>query len=515
MTSTAKKPVLTCQEIVKRYPGVLALDRVHLDIKHGEVHGLIGENGAGKSTLMKILAGVISSDEGEIQLDGVPVKFSNPRHANDLGIALVHQELNLVPHLSVADNIFLGRELVSKTGLIRVQEQNLACAELLCGLDKNIDPRSEVCQLRVGQQQIVEIAKALNSQSRVIFMDEPTSALSDSEVNALYKMIRSLRESGVSVVYVSHKLDELLSITDRITVLRDGKFVQTVETANTDRETVVRLMVGRHLNELYVHSHPLQGCVERLRVENLTLIRNGAHRPVVDQLSFSANSGEVLGIFGLMGAGRTEMLEAIYGLYPRRTSGSIAIDGVPTRILSPSHALKQGIGLVPEDRKLQGLILRMSVEQNISLSSLSEFEKWWLLSRRGEREHAKNCQQQFAIKSPTLEQAVRTLSGGNQQKVVLSKVLSRKPKVLMLDEPTRGIDVNAKRELYGLVDRLKCEGMAVIIVSSELPEILGISDRILVMCEGCKTAEFDRASMNEEVLMQAAVPKQRPARRLE
>ena len=424
----------------------------------------------------------------------------------DRGIALVHQELNLVPYLSVAENIFLGRELVSPCGLIRSQDQNEQCRKLLADLDDTIDPRTEVHRLRVGQQQVVEIAKAINSRARVIFMDEPTSAISDHEVESLFRLIRSLRDSGVSIVYVSHKLDELLSISDRITVLRDGRLVDTLDTADADRDTIVRLMVGRQLDDLYVHSPALPDRCERLRVDSLTLLRKHARRPLVDRVSFSASGGEVLGIFGLMGAGRTELLESIFGLHPGRMTGTVAIDGVSSVITSPEQALSSGLGLVPEDRKHQGLILGMSVAQNISLSNLAEMETAWLLSGQREREHAQSFVEQFSIRTPSVAQRVGALSGGNQQKVVLSKVLSRKPRVLMLDEPTRGIDVSAKREIYGLIDRLKKEGIAIVVVSSELPELLGIADRIMVMCEGRKTGEFERSAANEEVLMRAAVP---------
>lgn len=508
MTSAVQQLLLAGEGISKRYPGVVALDRVDFTVHVGEVHGLIGENGAGKSTLMKILAGIIQPDEGVIRLAGQPIQLSSPRDANDRGIALVHQELNLVPYLTVAENIFLGRELVSKAGLIRANEQERSCRQLLAELDPSIDPRSEVHRLRVGQQQVVEIAKAINCKARVIFMDEPTSAISDTEVAALFQLISSLRNSGVSIVYVSHKLDELLKFTDRITVLRDGKFVQTVQTSQADRNTIVRLMVGRELSDLYVHSPPQPQRCERLRVDSLTLNRKNTERPVVDNFSFEAYGGEVLGIFGLMGSGRTELLETVFGLHAQQMSGEITIDGVPKTIDSPAEAIRLGLGLVPEDRKRQGLILSMSVEQNISLSNLQDMESSGILSHHRERQHAESYVQQFAIKTPAVTQPVRTLSGGNQQKVVLSKVLSSKPRVLMLDEPTRGIDVSAKREIYALIDRLKREGMAVIVVSSELPELLGIADRILVMCEGCKTAEFDRRDASEELLMQAAVPKE-------
>lgn len=504
--AAGSRVVLSAEGIVKRYPGVLALDQVSFEVRAGEVHGLIGENGAGKSTLMHILAGTNHADEGVIRLDGEPVQFVNPRDASDRGIALVHRELNLVPHLSVAENVFLGRELVSSVGLIRSREQNEQCRKLLASLDATIDPRAEVHSLRVGQQQIVEIAKTINSNARVIFMDEPTSAISNEEVESLFRLIRSLREAGVSIVYVSHKLEELLHISDRITVLRDGQLVETVQTVDANRDSIVSLMVGRRLDDLYVRSPALSGQSERLRVEALTLTRRHARRPLVDRVSFYVRGGEVFGIFGLMGAGRTELLESIFGLHPSRMTGSIAIDNVSRKFASPEQALQSGLGLVLEDRKHQGLILGMSIEQNMSLSNLSEIENAVLLNRRREREHAQSFVEQFSIRTPNVTQPVRALSGGNQQKVVLSKVLSRKPGVLMLDEPTRGIDVSAKREIYGLIDRLKQQGIAIVLVSSELPELLGVADRIMVMCEGRTTGEFERSAANEKTLMRAAVP---------
>lgn len=498
--------MLSGRGIVVRYPGVVALDHVDFDVVAGEVHGLIGENGAGKSTLMKVLSGVARPDEGTIHLNGHSVSLDNPRVASNLGIAMVHQELNLVPHLSVAENVFLGRELVSPLGFVCHREQIRKTRELLSKLDDTIDPQVEVCRLRVGQQQVIEIAKAIYGQARVIFMDEPTSALSESEVNSLFRLIRSLRASGVSIVYVSHKLDELLAISDRITVLRDGKFVQTVPSSQADRDTIVRLMVGRPLQDLYVHTPPQTSKSERLRVDSLTLRSKKWQRPVVEDVSLSAYSGEVLGIFGLMGAGRTELLEAIYGLHSQRTTGALWVDGVALKMDSPHKAMHYGLGLVPEDRKQQGLILSMPVDQNVSLANLESLESAGLLSHRRERMLAQHYVEQFAIKTPTLKQQVRTLSGGNQQKVALSKVLSRTPKILMLDEPTRGIDVSAKREIYATIDRLKREAMAIIVVSSDLPELLGIADRIVVLCEGRKTGEFVRANATEEALMQAAVP---------
>lgn len=500
-----KQLVLEARAIVKRFPGVLALDRVDFQIYAGEVHGLIGENGAGKSTLMHILAGAGQPDHGRILLDGRCVDFADTREALDEGISIVYQELNLIPYLTVAENIFLGRELRSVTGLINSKEQNRRCTELLAQLDPTIDPRAEVNNLRVGQQQIVEVAKALNSRARVIFMDEPTSAISDQEVDVLFSLIDSLKRDGISIVYVSHKLNELQRISDRMTVLRDGRLVETVSTKETDYDTIVRLMVGRELSEMFVRTEAKpQG--ERLRVSNLSQKSTTSDFLRVDRVSFAVDAGEVLGVFGLMGAGRTELLESIFGLRPRQTSGAIFVDGKECAIRSPGDAMRHEIGLVPEDRKQEGLVLQLSVEKNISLSSLAQMERGLFLSRRIERAHVDKYVDRFAIRTPSVRQTVRSLSGGNQQKVVLAKVLSSQPRVLLLDEPTRGIDVNAKREIYGLIDELKHRHLAIVVVSSELPELLGIADRIMVMCEGRKTAEFGRNEATEESVMRAAVP---------
>ncbi|QEG34162.1 sugar ABC transporter ATP-binding protein [Bythopirellula goksoeyrii] len=503
--SPSAVPVLSGRGIVKRYPGVLALDHVDFEIHAEEVHGLIGENGAGKTTLMHILAGAQQPSEGKIELDGQPVRFANASEALQQRICIVYQELNLIPHLSVAENVFLGREILTATGLIDAKSQYLRCEKLLAPLDPSIDPRSSVNALRVGQQQIVEIAKALNSEARVIFMDEPTSAISDSEVEVLFKLIDSLRKDGIAIVYVSHKLDELLRITDRITVLRDGKYVDTVTTCDAQQETIVRLMVGRDLSEMYTQ-HAAESGEEVLRVDSISQQSGIGERLRVDGVSFSVAAGEVLGIFGLMGAGRTELLESIYGLHPNTTSGTVSIHGQRCDLRSPAAAMRHGIGLVPEDRKRQGLVLGMSVENNLSLSNIGLIESYAFLNQRLEQRLAENYVEQLSIKTPSVRQKVSVLSGGNQQKVVLGRVLSMAPRVLLLDEPTRGIDINAKREIYALVDQLKHQGLAIVVVSSELPELLGISDRIMVMCEGRKTAEFHREQATEEVVMQAAVP---------
>ncbi len=498
-------PTLVGKGIVKKYPGVIALHGVNFEVRAGEVHGLIGENGAGKSTLMHILAGAQQPTAGQILLDGNPVHFTSTSDALQLGVSIVYQELNLIPYLTVADNIFLGREKVGTWGLIDAASQNQRCKELLEPLDASIDPRARVNTLRVGQQQIVEIAKSLNSQSRVIFMDEPTSAISDSEVEVLFELIDSLRKDGMAVVYVSHRLHELLRITDRITVLCDGKLVDTIQTRTTNQETIVRLMVGRDQCPVYEKRESRIG-QELLRVESLSQRSPVGDHLLVDSVSFSVAAGEVLGVFGLMGAGRTELMESVFGLHPNTTCGRVFLRGQKCQINSPADAMSYGIGLVPEDRKEQGLILGMSVENNISLSSISTIEKFCFLNRGLEERHAKSYIDKLSIKTPSVRQATQSLSGGNQQKVVLGRVLSTKPQVLLLDEPTRGIDVQAKREIYSLIDQLKQQGLAIVVVSSEMPELLAISDRVMVMCEGRKAAEFGRAEATEINLMRAAVP---------
>ncbi len=396
---SSSPPVLAGRSIVKRFPGVVALDRVDFEVRAGEVHGLIGENGAGKTTLMHILAGAQQPSEGQILLDGQPIRFASTCDALQHRISIVYQELNLIPYLTVAENIFLGREIVSSFGWIDANSQNLRCSELLKPLDPTIDPRAPLNSLRVGQQQIVEIAKALNSKARVLFMDEPTSAISDSEVEVLFRLIRSLSREGIAVVYVSHKMDELLRITDRITVLRDGRFVETVQTDQTTQEAIVRLMVGRDLSQMYA-KHSATKSSEVLRVESLSQHSPARKGLIVDRVSFAVAAGEVLGIFGLMGAGRTELLESIFGMHPTTTYGSVYLHGTRRDIRSPAQAMSCGIGLVPEDRKQQGLVLDLSVQNNISLSNIGLIERFGLLHRRLEEQHAQSYVTSFRSRHP-------------------------------------------------------------------------------------------------------------------
>ena len=498
--------LLEAEGISKGFPGVQALDQVSLKVHAGKLTALLGENGAGKSTLMNILAGVFRPDRGTIRYLGRPVQFHSTREAQTAGIAIIFQELNLIPQLSVAENIFLGREPLNRLGMIDYNRINREAAQLLTELECEIDPEIPVRRLRVGQQQIVEIAKALSLKARVMIMDEPTSAITEQEIATLFRLIKRLKAAGTGMIYITHKLEELFEIADDVTVFRDGKWVGSRPMASLDRSTMIQMMVGRDLSELYPKT-PSQGTEALLQVEGLTLRSTEAPSVrLVDRFDFHVHQGEVLGIFGLMGAGRTELLETIFGLHPHLTEGAITLGGNPLTIRSPRDAIRAGIALAPEDRKGQGLVLKMTVAENASLSAIGQCERGGLIRPSKETALVDRFVQRFTIKTPSLQQVIRNLSGGNQQKVVLAKWLSTDPKVLLLDEPTRGIDINAKKEIYRLIDELTQTGLAVVMVSSELPEVLAISDRILVMCEGKKTGEFNRAEATEERIMEAALP---------
>ncbi len=506
MNSQPNRAILEARGIVKSFPGVVAVDDVSLSVYQGEVNALVGENGAGKTTLMNILAGVYSPDAGRILLEGKEVIFSDTRQAQERGIAIIHQELNLIPYLSVAENIFLGREFVTRLGFMDYARMNRKAADLLAELQLPIAPRAPVANLRVGQQQVVEIAKALSSEARVIIMDEPTSAISEHEVEVLFRLIGTLKQQGVAIVYITHKLEELFRIGDRVAVLRDGKLVAYSPLKDVSRDDIVRMMVGRDLRNLY-RKPPSTGQEEVLRAEHVALTHPDRKNDyLVHDVSLSVNRGEVLGVFGLMGDGRTELLEAIFGLHPNDSSGELFVEGAHVSIRSPSDAIEAGIGLAPEDRKRAGLIPIMSVGANITLASLKKTEQFLFLRKALEKALAEKYVRRLNIKTPSLRQIVQNLSGGNQQKVILAKWLATQPKALLLDEPTRGIDVNAKREIYRLIDELTRAGLGIVMVSSELPEILAVSDRIIVMSEGRKTAEFSRAEANEEKIMKAALP---------
>jgi len=498
--------ILEAQGIMKSFPGVKALDDVSITLRSGRLTALLGENGAGKSTLMNIIAGVFPQDAGDVRLAGEVVHFSTTREASEAGIAMIFQELNLVSNLTVAQNIFLGREPTNKLGFIDAAKMNRDAADLLTELDLDVAPTTPLGQLRVGQQQVVEIAKAISCDARVLIMDEPTSAITEHEIDVLFGIVEKLKQQGVAIAYITHKLEELTRIGDDAVVMRDGKLIGAAPLKDLSRDEIVHMMVGREMEKRADRASATVG-PEVLRLEGLSL----AHpdRPgdyLLNDVSLSTHQGEVLGIFGLMGAGRTELLETIFGLHTRGSSGSFFVHGEPVTIDSPAAAIAHGLALAPEDRKHEGLVLGMTVAENTSLACLSRFERHGFLDEVAERQMVDRSVARFRVKTPSIKQIIRNLSGGNQQKVILGKWLATKPLVLLLDEPTRGIDVQAKDEIYSLIHELSESGLAVIVVSSELPEILAIADRVVVMCEGRKTAEFSRDEANEESMMQAALP---------
>jgi ABC-type sugar transport system ATPase subunit len=505
--SSPENNVLEARGISKSFPGVKALDDVHLTLRRGRLTALLGENGAGKSTLMNIVAGVIPPDAGILRLAGQEVRFTRTREARDAGIAMIFQELNLIPHLTVAENIFLGCEPLTRLGLLDSATMNRRAADLLIQLDLDVSPEAPVDSLRVGEQQVVEIARALSGDARIIIMDEPTSALSGHEIEVLHNLILDLKRRGVALAYITHKLEELDGIADDATVMRDGRVVGEAPFQDLTRDQVVRWMIGREMNDLHARRPAALGD-EALRVIGISL--RHPERPadwLLRDISFTIHRGETLGLFGLMGAGRTELLETLFGLHPDAAEGEIRVAGREARIASPADAIAQGLALAPEDRKREGLVLEMSVGENTSLASLRQVTRFGCVNDRVERQHVQRFLERFRVRTPSLTQCIRNLSGGNQQKVILGKWLATRPKVLLLDEPTRGIDVNAKREIYELLNELTADGLAVMVVSSELPEILAIADRIVVLCEGRQTAEFSRAEATAERVMQAALPR--------
>jgi ribose transport system ATP-binding protein len=495
----AGEVLLKLEGIGKSFPGVRALHNVHLEVRKGEVHALVGENGAGKSTLMKILSGAYTRDAGEIYWEGQPIVIHNPRAAQDLGIGIIYQEFNLVPQLSIAENVWISREPFRNRALqlIDWKEMRRRTQDLLDELHLPLDPKRLVAGLGVAQQQMVEIAKALSLDAKLLIMDEPTSALTDTEINQLFTLIRRLKARGVSVVFISHHLDEVFEICDRGTVLRDGEYIDTVDLAQVSEEDIIRLMVGRNLDQQYPKV-PSERGEEALRVEGLN--REG----VLHDISFTAYAGEILGIAGLVGAGRTELMRAVFGA-DSITSGRVYIFGKETAVKSPQVAIRAGVGLLPEDRKQQGLVLILSVLHNMSMASLDRLTTNLLLRKDDERKQANGFVDKLRIATPSVNQQVQYLSGGNQQKVVLAKWLASQSRILIFDEPTRGIDVGAKVEVYNLMNNLVANGVAVVMVSSEMPELLGMSDRILVMHEGRIAAELSRQEATQEKVLAAAM----------
>jgi erythritol transport system ATP-binding protein len=500
--------ILSASQITKVYPGTVALDHVDFNVRRGKVNVLVGENGAGKSTLMKILAGVEQATAGKLSVEGQEVEIRSPHDAARYGIGIIYQELDLFPNLSVSENIFMAREMTTKLGTIRHKAQEEFTRNLLVRLEQPIDPRTHVSDLRVGQQQIVEIAKALAEDVRILIMDEPTSALSATEVSILFRIIHELKSTGVSIVYISHRLEEVLEIGDYITILRDGHLAAEAPIDTVTLPWIVEKMVG-HGPTRQSDGQNHQFGSEILRVEDLTLPRPGGGF-VLDHVAFSIRAGEILGIYGLMGAGRTELLETLIGLYPEAT-GKIWLDNTLVRGNTIAARIKAGLMLIPEDRQRAGLVQTMSVAHNMTLASLNNYLRWIFLSNRQELQNVQRLIRELAIKVSGPQQPVTSLSGGNQQKVVVGKALLTSPKVLLMDEPTRGIDVAAKDEVFQIMYQLAQQELAVLFVSTELKEVLRMSDRILVMSKGRITGEFDRSEATEEALVEASAVAHGPA----
>lgn len=498
--------MLIAQNITKKFAGVTALNNVCLELHPGKVNAIIGENGAGKSTLMKVLSGVHVDYEGSIIYNNETLKLTGTKDAEAKGIVIIHQELNLVPGLSITENIFLGRELCNSLGILDKREMTKEAKKLLEKVKLDVDPGEQVGELKVGQQQLVEIAKALHTKASVIIMDEPTSAISDKEVDNLFVIINELRNEGKTIVYISHKLKELFTIADRFVVMRDGCTVESGLMAEMTQDDLIRKMTGRAVNGTKENTSKV--CNEPvLRVQNINLKNTSRHAAnVLTDISFTLHKGEIVGLYGLMGAGRTELMETLFGLHPKRATGNIFVNEQPVRIQSPIEAIKHGIALVPEDRKAHGLILDQKIKTNISITILNQLERWGIvLHNRKETNLSKEYIQQLGIKTHSENNIAGNLSGGNQQKIVLAKWLATNPRILLLDEPTRGIDINARFEIYNLMKKLADAGMAILLVSSELPEILTASDRVLVMAEGRLTAEMPIAEATESNILKYAI----------
>ncbi|MFP4430716.1 MAG: sugar ABC transporter ATP-binding protein [Spirochaetaceae bacterium] len=489
------EPVLELRGVSKAYPGVQALDKVDCALGAGEVLGLVGENGAGKSTLIKIVGGIVPPDTGMLLLDGRHTTIENPRTAEHLGIGIIHQELNLIPNLSVADNVFICAEPTT-FGVVDKKRMNREARVVLEQVGLDLPPDRLVETLSVSQMQLVEIARALSREARILIMDEPTSSLTEAEAERLFSIVRRLKSEGVSILYVSHKMEEIFALCDRIQVLRDGKSIGSVPpTVGADQ--VIKMMVGREIEELFERTaHPIGN--EVLSVEGLSTSTG------VKDARFTLHEGEVLGFAGLVGAGRTEIVRALFGL-DQVTAGKVLLYGKKTSIRHPEDAVHQGLALVPEDRKEQGLILSMSVSENVTLANLQTISRAAVIDRQREKRTASEYVESLNVRTPSLAQIVRNLSGGNQQKVVLGKWLSTKPRILILDEPTRGIDIGAKREIYHIINELAREGVAILLISSELIEILSLSDRIIVMHKGYVKGELDGRSATQEEIMKVAL----------
>ena len=483
---------LQLKNVTKTYPGVVALDDVSLDIIEGEVHALVGENGAGKSTLIKTCTGAITPDKGTITIKGQEFTELTPKTSVEMGVGVIYQEFNLVDELSVAENIFLGRAIRKGIAIDRKAMEEEA-AKIFKQFDIKIDPRALVGDLTVGYQQLVEIAKAISQKAKMLIMDEPSAPLTQTEVQALYAMVEKLKAAGVTIIYISHRMDEIFRLSDRITVLRDGKMIKTVNTADTNLDELVTLMVGRELNETYPSRKDCITDEVLLKLENVS-------GPTVENISFELKKGEILGLAGLIGSGRTELAEIIFG-YTRKTAGKIMIDGQESDPRTPKDAIASGASLVPEDRKKHGALLESSITENVSISVLERISKFFTVDTKEERRIADGYRDSIRIKTPNMEQKIKNLSGGNQQKVIIAKWLATKPKLVIFDEPTRGIDVGAKSEIYALVNSLVESGKGVLMISSELEEVMGMSDRIIVLHEGKVAGELERKDFSQEKIM--------------
>jgi len=485
--------ILQLQNISKNFPGVKALNNVNFDLRRGEVHALCGENGAGKSTLIKIITGALEPTDGQIIFDGNIVTKNDPTKSINSGIFTIYQELNLLPAMSVMDNMFMGKE-IAHNGLLRKKEMLQACKDVIGELGVEINPKSLIRDLSVAYQQLVEIAKVLLEDSKVLIMDEPTAPLTENETEVLFRIIDKLKEKGVSIIYISHKLDEIFRLSDRTTVLRDGEHIKTMDTCDVTKEELIRLMIGRELGDQYPMRTPEIGA-PLLQVTGLT-----NHR--VRDISLTLKKGEILGVAGLVGSGRTEMARAVFGA-DKKQSGTIALNGTEITVKSPQDAIRQGIGLIPEDRKHQGLLLGQTIRMNMTFGSLRN-DKHLLINKKKETTFCKELWNKLNIRGASLMQKVASLSGGNQQKVVLAKWLATECDILIFDEPTRGIDVGAKREIYTLMNQLSGEGKSVLMISSEMPELIGMSDRIIVFREGELVGELTGDDISQENILKLA-----------
>ena len=488
--------ILEFSNISKSFSGNRVIDNISLQIEKGKVHTLMGENGAGKSTLMKILVGLLEADKGEILLENESISNLSVQDILKKGIAMIHQEILMVPELSVAQNIFLGKES-HRFSWLKENDINSQSKSILADLKVDISPKIKVKNLSIADRQMVEIAKAISNKAKVIIMDEPTSALSDVEVETLFLSIEKLKNQGVAIIYISHKMDEIFKISNTITILRDGKLISTQKASDLNSSTLISLMVGREISEIFPESKTELG-------KTLISVRNLARKGVFSDINFEVRAGEVLGLAGLVGAGRSEIARAIAGL-DKYDSGTIALEGLEVQINSPCDAIKLGIGFVSEDRKALGFIPKMNIRENISLASLKSFSKMGFVDTDSETKSMQMVFEDLKVKATGLCQKVISLSGGNQQKVVIGKALMSNPKIMILDEPTRGIDVGAKFEIYKLINTLKAKGLAIILISSEMPEILGLSDRILVLSKGKQMAILPKSEASQEKIMQYAV----------